>query len=436
MQRFRPLLILIALGALAQPAAFAQETPAPEAPAQEAPAVELERDEAAPAAVINGQIEEVGIGGRLGDVEWIRPWVRSALLFGRPLAIGPGLEWAWWLAFGFLAFYVLLAALFSGPVTKCVETLETHPGRSTLAALLTVLLTPVLCLLLLVTVIGIPLVPFVGFTLFCAGLFGKAVVLAAIGRRFTRFFDEGPFTHVTIAVLIGGLIVMALYLVPVFGFVLYNVTNILGLGVVVYAVIASTQMRREARPLVSPAAGVPPAAATVTPSAPSMAAGMSAPGATSFSEPAATAGGTEAPRVEPTFTAAPEPVAAVTLPRADFMIRMAALLIDAILVGIVVAILPGIDDVGLLALAIYGAIMWKLKGTTIGGIVCNLQVVRLDGRELNWDTAVVRALGCFLSLVVAFLGFIWIIFDEQKQGWHDKIAGTVVVRVPRGVSLV
>jgi uncharacterized RDD family membrane protein YckC len=38
-------------------------------------------------------------------------------------------------------------------------------------------------------------------------------------------------------------------------------------------------------------------------------------------------------------------------------------------------------------------------------------------------------------LAVAGLGFIWIVFDDAKQAWHDKIAGTVVVRVPKGVPL-
>lgn len=90
----------------------------------------------------------------------------------------------------------------------------------------------------------------------------------------------------------------------------------------------------------------------------------------------------------------------------------------------------------LLVLATYGAVMWKLRGSTIGGIVFDLQVVRLDGRPIDWQTAIVRALGCFLSLAVAGLGFFWIAFDHGKQAWHDKIAGTAVVRVAKGASLV
>jgi uncharacterized RDD family membrane protein YckC len=115
---------------------------------------------------------------------------------------------------------------------------------------------------------------------------------------------------------------------------------------------------------------------------------------------------------------------------------MGALFIDLILVAVVLGIFLDHGKAELLALATYGAIMWKLKGTTIGGMVFHLQVVRTDGRPIDWATATVRALSCFLSLVVAGLGFIWIAFDDGRQGWHDKIAGTAVVRLPKGVSLL
>jgi uncharacterized RDD family membrane protein YckC len=137
--------------------------------------------------------------------------------------------------------------------------------------------------------------------------------------------------------------------------------------------------------------------------------------------------------------AIPPPVIAmtpnVTLPRAGFWIRAAALLIDLILIGVIFGPLNA-GHLILPVLAAYGAVMWKFKGTTIGGIVCGLRVVRLDDRPLDWPTTVVRALGCFLSLAVAGLGFVWVVFDSERQSWHDKIAGTVVVRAPRGSSLV
>jgi uncharacterized RDD family membrane protein YckC len=124
------------------------------------------------------------------------------------------------------------------------------------------------------------------------------------------------------------------------------------------------------------------------------------------------------------------------LPRAGFAIRMGALLIDVVLIGILFNRVHEGFNLDVMALATYGAVMWKMKGSTIGGIICGLQIVRLDGRVMDWSTAIVRALGCFLSLAVAGLGFIWIAIDADRQAWHDKIAGTVVVRAPKGASLL
>lgn len=369
-----------------------------------------------PDAVVVGGIEEVTFGNEFFQLNWLRPWIEECLLLGRPLAPIEGIEWAWALAGGFLVLYLVLALLFSGPVTRCVETLEEHPGESTLAALVSVFLVPVVFLLLCVTLIGIVLVPFYGLALFLIGLFGKTVILAAIGRRITRHIDGGPFAHIAFAVLIGGLIITAIYMVPILGFIAYNVTGILGFGVVAYAALSASRANR-ARATLATDAGEP----FTSTDEPGLA------GASTLHDTASAQ-----PSGEPVEPAVPP----TTLPRAEFMVRMGALLIDIILVGIIAKMIPGSGDIGLLAIATYGALMWKLKGTTIGGIICNLKVVRLDGREMDWPTAIVRALGCFLSLFAVFLGFLWIIFDPERQAWHDKIAGTIVVRVPRSEGLV
>lgn len=363
----------------------------------------LQRD---PAAIVHGNVQD--IFGSFGNVGWLRTWIHHCLLYGRPLALVHGLGWAWGLAFTFLALYAGLALLFREGLTRCVQTFEAQPGRAVLAALIAMLLTPVLVVLLCVTVIGIPAVPFVVFGLFCAGLFGKAVMLAWLGRRLTGNRGAGPASHPAVAVLIGGILVMALYLVPVLGFLVYKLLGLLGLGAVVYTVILAARAHQTAKEgSRGPAAVHPPGPA-----------------------PAA-----EAAQAQAQAAQAPPPITAA-LPRAGFWIRMAALLLDALLVGFLMGVLHHVYHLELLVLAAYGAVMWKLRGSTIGGIVFDLGVVRLDGREIGWETAIVRALGCFLSLAVAGLGFFWIAFDDHKQAWHDKIAGTVVVRVAKGAPLV
>jgi uncharacterized RDD family membrane protein YckC len=69
------------------------------------------------------------------------------------------------------------------------------------------------------------------------------------------------------------------------------------------------------------------------------------------------------------------------------------------------------------------------RGQTIGKWIMRLKVVTVSGEPLTAGVAFLRWVGYFISTVVFFLGFIWIIFDWRKQGWHDKIAGTCVVEV-------
>lgn len=124
-----------------------------------------------------------------------------------------------------------------------------------------------------------------------------------------------------------------------------------------------------------------------------------------------------------------------SLPRAGFWIRVGALAIDIVVVGAASSVVS-LGSLFLLLLATYGAVMWTLKGTTIGGIVCGLRVIRLDERPVDWTTSIVRALASFLSLFAGGLGFIWIAVDRDRQSWHDKIAGTAVVLMPQGTPLV
>jgi uncharacterized RDD family membrane protein YckC len=372
----------------------------------------IDRD---PAAIVHGDVQQV-FAGVSGGFDWLHPWVQHCLLYLRPLALAPGLGWAWDVALAFLALYLCLALFFPAEINRCVTVFETQPGQSVLAALLTVLLTPLALLLLVTTVIGIPAAPLLMLGLFCARLVGTAAVLAWLGRRLLRTAGGSGSTHPAVAVLIGGVIVLALYLIPVLGGVVYALLRLLGLGVVVYALIQTIRAHRSAQGNGSQPTPPPPVSAAP-------------------SDAAAAADGASATAADlgpaPTTSA---PVAAAS-PRAGFWLRMVALLIDVLLVSIVLAPFHA-GHARLIVLAAYGAILWKLRGATVGGSLFNLQVLRLDGRPIDWATAIVRALGCFLSLVVAGLGFFWIAFDEGKQAWHDKIAGTVVVRVVKGVPLV
>jgi uncharacterized RDD family membrane protein YckC len=72
-------------------------------------------------------------------------------------------------------------------------------------------------------------------------------------------------------------------------------------------------------------------------------------------------------------------------------------------------------------------------GRTPGKMLLGLQVVSVAGAPISFGIAFLRSVGYLVSSIVFCLGFIWIGFDKKKQGWHDKMAGTVVIiRAPEG----
>jgi uncharacterized RDD family membrane protein YckC len=379
-----------------------------------------------PGAVVHGQVQQISIAQHFPKFDWLFAWVKSALFKGRLLSFASGTGWAWMVAGAALGLYLLIALIFPRGIEKCAETLEQRPGFTILTALLAMLAMPLVITLLAITGIGILVIPFLVTGLFAAKLFGRATMLAWFGRRFTGWLGGGLFSHVVMNVLIGGIIVALLYTVPILAFIVSMLIGILGLGAVIYTLILSIR-RNGAKPAPAAAAGTPMAAP------PPPVAGMA------FA--AGGAGESAAGVVPPVVPVAAPPavVSAVMLPRAGFWIRTFALLIDLVLCGVVLKLAPWVHfraGLCLLVLAVYGAVMWKLRGTTVGGSICHLKVVRLDDRPLDWTAAIVRALSCFLSLFVVGLGFFWVAFDDEKQSWHDKIAGTAVVKVPKSVSLI
>ena len=72
---------------------------------------------------------------------------------------------------------------------------------------------------------------------------------------------------------------------------------------------------------------------------------------------------------------------------------------------------------------------WTWLGKTPGMMLFGLRVAReTDGSKPSLGRSFLRYVGYWLSWIALFIGFIWVAFDSRKQGWHDKIAGTVVVR--------
>lgn len=136
---------------------------------------------------------------------------------------------------------------------------------------------------------------------------------------------------------------------------------------------------------------------------------------------------------------------------AGFWRRLGAALIDGLLISVItLPILIGIygmdyfdyEKTGLIAgpadfllsyflPAVATIWFWVRYRATPGKLALRAYIVDAEsGNPITLRQSVIRYLGYFVSVVPLGFGFLWIAFDQRKQGWHDKMAGTVVTYRP------
>jgi uncharacterized RDD family membrane protein YckC len=123
-------------------------------------------------------------------------------------------------------------------------------------------------------------------------------------------------------------------------------------------------------------------------------------------------------------------------PRADFWYRLGGFLIDGVIVGVPLnLVLLGIDSlvvkqvIGVavgIAYSVY--FLGSGSGQTVGMKVLNIRAVDAEtGGRIDYGKAFLRYLVGIVSAVPCLLGYFWMLWDPEKQTWHDKVAGTYVV---------
>ncbi len=74
-------------------------------------------------------------------------------------------------------------------------------------------------------------------------------------------------------------------------------------------------------------------------------------------------------------------------------------------------------------------LFWIYLSATPGKLLLNIKIVRQDdGGPLTTGQCIMRYIVYIVSALGLLIGFFWVVFDQRKQGWHDKIAKTVVIR--------
>jgi uncharacterized RDD family membrane protein YckC len=380
------------------------------------------------------------MGARFRD---LAPWLTYGLLWGRLIVVSIG--WVWWFVAVALILSLAVNLVLHKPVGQTADTLAARPASSFVTGLLMLLLTGPVTILLGATIIGLAVVPFVLCAVVLAWITGKVAVARWIGRTILGYGAEDTQLESLLAVVIGFASVCLLYTVPIVGLMTWALVGVLGLGSATLTVMAALRRERaKRRPKTEPPPApadtgldrdVPPAA-PVIPAAPMMASTLP-PRAYEPPPIAPLPPGYEPPPVPPApAMAATAGGAAVALPgtnRATFLDRVVAGALDIVFVLFVFNMFLDrwVWDDGSATMFLcfaYFVTFWAWKSTTLGGMVCNLRIVRLNGAPLTGSDAVVRGLASVFSFVPLGLGFFWILKDPDRQAWHDKIAGTVVIK--------
>jgi uncharacterized RDD family membrane protein YckC len=393
----------------------------------------------APGAKIHGQSPEIRLPSFIPDYGWLdRNIFRGVML--RPLP--PALAWSWIVALIFFGIHLVILLLMPRPVQKCADTLTERPLRCLVVGILAYILFLPLLVFLSWTIIGVPVLI---CALVAAALVGKVVVYRVSGGQIGRQLGLSALDQPLIAFCLGTALFYLLYMVPIFGWVVWFLITPLGVGSVVCAALSGLQRERAKAPaqppgpVYTPPPGVPPTGSmTVNPTSvlsvdPGTPTPMAAPAGGGTASLAVSA---VPPLISSVTNQGLNSVEMASLPRVGFWPRLAAGALDVILVLIVSGLAIGGHAIFLFLLAAYLVGMWTWRGTTLGGAVLGLKVVRTDGRPLDFQAALVRVIGCFVSFAPCGLGFFWASWTPERQAWHDIIAGTVMVKLPKPVSLV
>ena len=135
-------------------------------------------------------------------------------------------------------------------------------------------------------------------------------------------------------------------------------------------------------------------------------------------------------------------------PAAGFLRRVAAAVYDALLVIALMMVitfialpLSGGDAIPagnlayqllmLATAAVFFIGFWCRGGQTLGMRTWRIRVERRNGDPLSWATGAVRFGAALFSVAALGLGFFWLLVDRDRLTWHDRIAGTRVVVLPR-----
>jgi uncharacterized RDD family membrane protein YckC len=406
-----------------------------------------------PDGVVQGEVANLGLAALPESVR------NQALLFfeecvmlARPLSFRVLFVWLLWGVM--LALQSLIGLLFPEATHATMRAMRERPWGTALLGILGLPLILLASLILTLTLIASLAVPFLIAALIIGLFIGRIAILRIIGSRLLRLFgllEPHPAAEYTT----GAVVAVGLFLIPFVGLLVWMLFLLWALGGILMALFRRDKVRttsesragatygteampsplgqrfqpeesatrsNNTEPAATPNVGTPIAVASAAiPTGADASAGAGSP-SLGWAEDRST----------------PSPIDPLLSPRPTTGRRLGALLIDWMPIFFLVGMLPdhflfiNIDGMaGFLRIALgvaYFTTFVAWRGTTLGGMVLGLRVVRIDGRPIDRTVALVRAIAAILSGLCIGIGWFWACWDERRQTWHDRLAGTVVIR--------
>lgn len=303
---------------------------------------------------------------------WLHEFLSKVLLQGR--IWNPSLSWCYWVLLVLFIICGTLLWFFHSTAVQIADQILLKPFVTFISGILVLILIPIVSSILIITGIGILLLPLFGGGLLICFLIGFVGLCIAIGKKIV-----GNGSGSVLCFIIGALLCTIVFALPIVGLLIGALTKTIAIGAVALVLISKGHSYS------------PPKECK---SSPSVSHNIS----------------------NSQYTYKP----------AGFWIRLLASLIDMIIVVIIAKI--SWPPITLVLLILYHIIMWGWINTTIGGAIFKLRIIRVDGKSVDFATSTVRALAAILSCIPAFLGFFWVAWSPTRQSWHDMIAKTVIVR--------
>lgn len=419
-----------------------------------------------PDGIVQGQVFNLGLMALPASVRnQAQLFFDECIMMARPLSVRVGFVWILWAVM--LLFQGFLALLFPSATHATLRAMRERPAGTTVLGIFGLPLVILTSSILTVTFVGIIAVPFLFAALAIGLLIGRIAILRLLGERILRLFGmEEPPPAAEFAV--GAAIATLLFLTPVIGILAWMVFVLWALGGILMALFRRDTAPAPTQPTGAPgradvlagdaggsqaevrtSTAIPSDALAEMPSSPPRGAtppsghSQHHPGSGADfvpgSEPSSNLGSATALRWQdarqgPGLT--PDEISRT--PRPTFSRRFGALLIDWIPLLMLIGMMPDrflvvrLDEfTGMLRVGLgvaYFTLMLAWRGTTLGGLLMGLRVVRLDGRPVDRTVALVRALTAILSALCLGIGWFWASWDPSRQTWHDRLAGTVVIR--------